>query len=103
MLTGVIVRGNSMHPALHDGDIVFVLTGGEKLKTGDVIVYRESRQGFLVIHRIESMIEKRFITRGDGNQECDPISVTPEQIVGKVRFVIPWLRCLTKKIREGGR
>lgn len=94
----IAVLSNSMYPTFARGDAVVVekLTEKEfeKLKKGDILYY--SKDGRLVIHRIIN-IEKNeknkleIITKGDNNNAEDSWIVTNEEIIGKVKFMVPYI------------
>lgn len=102
MLRAVAVSGHSMYPVLQEGDVALVRTKAHNPQPGDIIVYRESTRGFLVVHRIERVTAAGCITRGDANAAPDPQPVARGQIIGKVCFVISCLRWLVKHCRKRG-
>lgn len=80
----------SMEPTINAGDGYVSLPSlfTTSPSQGDLIIF-ESREGDadMTVHRIESVSEDGFITRGDNNiatdQEGGEPVVTPEQVVGK--------------------
>ena len=87
----VMVRGMSMLPTYHHGDLV-ILRRANSYSKGDVVGYRIPRgqigQGLVVIHRIVGGSAPRgFVMRGDNNAAPDDWHPTPRDIVGK-----PWVR-----------
>ncbi|MCD6558158.1 MAG: signal peptidase I [Candidatus Aenigmarchaeota archaeon] len=91
----VSVYSDSMLPILHRGDLLLCSNWGEKNK-GDVIIYINPKIGYPIVHRIVSVEENGFITKGDHNARTDQegfgISpVTENQIKGKVLFGVPLL------------
>ncbi|MEM2262429.1 MAG: signal peptidase I [Ignisphaera sp.] len=79
---------SSMYPTLYPGDLL-LLTSGEDLKVGDIIVYRNPYdKNKNIVHRIIDIIvtstgEKRYITKGDHNLGPDWYYPTDRDIVGK--------------------
>lgn len=79
---------SSMYPTLYPGDLL-LLTSGENLKVGDIIVYRNPYdRNKNIVHRIIDIIvtstgEKRYVTKGDHNLGPDWYYPTDRDIVGK--------------------
>lgn len=95
----VAVESDSMVPAFHKGDIL-VLKGvlAEEFKVNDTIVYSVANRTVPIVHRIIKINpDGSFQTKGDANPSQFPFefSVRPEQIHGKMIFIIPyfgWLK-----------
>lgn len=86
------VVSGSMKPTIDVGDLIIVSSiDASKLQTGDVIQY--VKEGQMVLHRIVEVTETEssvfFISKGDANLAPDPDPVFPEQIKGKLNFIIP--------------
>lgn len=98
-----VVQSGSMEPAILTGSLV-VITNAAEYMLGDVVTYGEdSRTNVPVTHRI---VEKEgagaratFITKGDANEEVDPVPVQPRDIIGKVAFTLPYLGYLIEFAR----
>jgi len=91
----VAVESNSMVPTFYQGDIL-VLQGvpPEELKIGDIIVFSPSQGATPVVHRIIKINDDgSFQTKGDANAGQLPFEkkILPEQIHGRVVFIIPYL------------
>jgi len=68
--------------------------GNQNYKVGDVIVYSIPGQSIPIIHRIIKInSDGSYMTKGDHNPTLLPFesSVKPEQVHGKVIFIIPKL------------
>ena len=70
-----VVRGRSMEPILHTGDIVFLVhKDPESIKVGDVVVYREGAT--FIIHRVVYKYRYAdtwcYVVWGDNNPIPDP-------------------------------
>lgn len=79
------LSGNSMAPALHDGDIAIVKTVSlDSLKAGDVIVFKVGDTYY--VHRIYQAWPEvgLYITKGDSSPAPDPILVSKDYVKGKV-------------------
>lgn len=90
-LTGVrpfVVAGISMEPAYERGDVAFIREASiDSLEVGDVVKF--SKGPINVVHRIVELGDDgTIITQGDNVARPDP-PLHPEQIDGKVIFLIP--------------
>ena len=94
----VAVVSNSMSPYFNRGDICIIKKVLEyeqirNLKEGDIIEYQYNN--IFILHRIIDIKQTskgyQFITKGDNNKEQDILPVYEEQIVGIVKYVIPYL------------
>ncbi len=82
-----VVNGNSMLPALEDGDCIVVLPVNP-LKKGDIIVYE--REGELIVHRIVEKCRNYVITKGDNLKAPKALEkVSYEKIRGTVIVSLP--------------
>ena len=93
-----------MEPAYHVGSLVYVKeTEVEELEVGDVITFRLGGSA-LGTHRIVDIVEeegeREFITKGDANDIEDGAPVRESNIVGKVRFSIPYMGYLIVGIQQ---
>lgn len=98
----IIVRGESMRPALSAGDLVIVRRD-PKYRLGQVVTYRipDGRQkGARVIHRIVGGTgEAGFVMRGDNKADSDLWRPRTRDVVGRAWITVPsvgrmllWLR-----------
>ncbi|HBN84434.1 MAG TPA: signal peptidase I [Clostridiales bacterium] len=91
-----IVLSGSMNPAFDTGSVVFVKSiQPEDIKTGDIVTFKTTASSnTTTTHRIVEVHDKQglsFTTKGDANDIADPARLMPEQVIGKVRFTIPYL------------
>ncbi len=79
----IVVRGNSMLPALSEGDGVIIMKK-EFYEVGDIIVfeYPQERIKRLLIHRIIDINGPVYICKGDNSMRIE--YVIPRKIYGKV-------------------
>ena len=82
----------SMEPTFYKDDLVIVKKcNTEELKKGDIITFKQEER--IISHRIEEITlengNKEFITKGDHNQVIDSETVKPQNIYGRVTFVVP--------------
>jgi hypothetical protein len=76
------------------GDLPIVQNRQKDYKVGDVIVYSVPNQNVPIIHRIIKINpDGSYMTKGDHNPQLLPFeySVKPQQIHGRVIFIIPKL------------
>lgn len=83
----IIISGKSMQPTIQSGDLA--LTRAQpSYRIGDIVAFRE--QGGIVLHRIISgTMQSGFATRGDGNGQNDPWTVTSDAMLGRLWLQIP--------------
>lgn len=91
----IMVLSGSMTPALEVGGVVLMLPiKAAAVEVGDILVFRvPGATDAIYAHRV---IERRvqgntfeFVTKGDANEEPDPLPVTAKEVVGKAYFHIP--------------
>ncbi len=78
------VLTGSMNPEIKAGENI-IIKKCDKYEIGDVITYI-AKSGELITHRIVSITDKFYYTKGDANNVCDPEPVLVNQIYGKVIF-----------------
>ena len=93
--TYVVVRGDSMLPGFHSGDLV-ILQAGSGYGPGDVIGYRvpdgEVGAGQVVVHRIVAGDGgSGFTMEGDNNPAPDPWLPHVGDVAGRVWLLLPGL------------
>ncbi|MDQ3757055.1 MAG: signal peptidase I [Actinomycetota bacterium] len=93
---GVIVLTGSMEPTLEVGGVAFVdPVRPEQVHKGDVITFTRPNSRQQVTHRVIEVFATsdgpRYRTKGDANSIPDDWVVTPEQLVGRVRFALPYM------------
>lgn len=99
-----VVQSGSMEPAYHVGSLVYVKpVDTAQLETGDVITF-ELGGGVRGTHRIIEVLDEdgtlAFRTKGDNNDHADYNPVLPEDIIGQVKFTIPYLGFLITYIQQ---
>jgi signal peptidase len=93
---GYVVTSQSMEPTITRGSVVLVApTDPATLAPGDVVTFR-GESGGLTTHRIDSVTDQGspgygFVTRGDANEDVDPVELSPTEVVGQVRLDVPVL------------
>ncbi len=92
-----VVLSGSMTPAIHPGDSVLVgPVSPNQIRVGDVITYQEQADDPPITHRVISVQHTSnggvtFKTKGDANQHADPWTVDSSQVIGEVRYTIPYI------------
>ena len=77
-------RGESMHPAIRDGDILTVApAAGRRPRTGDIVAFVHPETGGVRVHRVVGRGAGRYVLKGDNALGADP-AVGPEGILGFV-------------------
>ncbi|OGM29164.1 signal peptidase I [Candidatus Woesebacteria bacterium RIFCSPHIGHO2_01_FULL_41_10] len=85
-----VVQSGSMEPTLKTGSVVITQTL-PRYYIGDIVTFSPDGGEQLVTHRIVRMEGQNFITKGDANEDTDHWEVSPEEVVGKASFSIPFL------------
>lgn len=93
----VAVMSNSMVPEFARGYVVIIKKINEKdiknIKVGDILEYQLNQS--VVIHRIINIEDEKgsliFTTQGDNNNAPDIKKVEQNQIIGIVKFKIPYV------------
>jgi len=88
-----------MTGTINKGDIIILKRYGknETVNTGDIIVFKSD--DVKIVHRViekKTMGEQtRYYTKGDANQKQDDGYRTMKDVIGKVKFRIPYIGYLT--------
>ncbi len=101
----VVVTSGSMAPTIRPGDVLMVDAHpvDELLGQRTVITFASPRDGELITHRVfETLPENRqYITKGDANLTPDTDRVSPEQVRGVGRLVVPLVGLPVVWMQEG--
>lgn len=105
----VVVLSGSMEPAMPVGGLAFVEpVPVASVEPGDVITFRHPHDPErLVSHRVVAVTghlgEATIWTKGDANAAPDQWVVRGDDVVGKVRFTLPYLGSISQKLhtRQG--
>ncbi len=93
-----IVLSGSMEPAIPTGSIVLADKNDSEINIGDIIAFHKG--DISVTHRVSGIDEDgNYITKGDANETIDLTPVAREQIIGKCRFIIPFLGFVVNYIK----
>ncbi|KAJ3115222.1 Signal peptidase complex catalytic subunit S11C [Phlyctochytrium bullatum] len=104
----VVVLSESMEPAFHRGDLLFLSLGEEAIKVGDICVFKIENKPVPIVHRVLEVHNrdndgKQFLlTKGDHNHVDDrglynphQMWINKEHVVGKVRGFLPYVGMIT--------
>lgn len=80
-------RGSSMGGTFRPGDLLYVEPVVlEDVRPGDVVLFSSGEGGVFLAHRVQARMDAGLLTRGDAYSHLDPVPVTTEMLVGRVRF-----------------
>lgn len=96
----LVVLTGSMEPTIKTGSVLYYKKVPEsELKVGDPITFKINGQ--YVSHRINSIKDGQYQTKGDANQSPDPVRITYSSIEGKdSNITIPYIGYYIKFINE---
>ena len=87
------VRSGSMEPTVPTGSLIFVRPAAG-YANGDIITVRTGDEK-TVTHRIIEVLNTdigpAFRTKGDNNEEADPVEIALADIIGKTVLTVPYL------------
>ena len=93
------IASGSMRPVFDRGSVVITERVNDKygnyskLKEGEIIAYRTGKN--IIVHRLIRIVnagdELFYYTKGDANNEEDDYLIKKEDIIGIVRFKIPYI------------
>lgn len=91
----LIIRGGSMEPSIPSGSLVDVTpVQAADLAAGDVVTIKAANDVF-VTHRVNRVIQLPaglyIETKGDANEDPDPVPVAVSAVAGRVDFSLPLL------------
>lgn len=92
--TGYAVTSDSMANTLKRGDIVFVKPiDTKKIEVGDVVTVDLQETRVYFTHRVVKINgeDKTITTKGDNNNENDPMDTPIDRVVGKMWYSVPLL------------
>ena len=99
-ITPYALVSSSMSPTYPKGTLLYVDTKVkvDQLQEGDVIAFLANKGQAVVTHRLIGKEEDtgNWITKGDANEQPDPTSVSPEAVIGRAAFGVPYLGALLR-------
>ena len=100
-----VVLSGSMEPTLRTGGVAFVEPKrADEIRVGDILTFkRPDKPDVLVTHRVTRVVDEKgvlnFKTKGDANDVEDDWSVPAANVVGTVKWDVPYLGYVTDKVR----
>jgi signal peptidase len=89
------VFSGSMEPEIMVGSIIVTrAVEAETIKVGEIITFNSPLSEIPTTHRVVSVgkgSELRFQTKGDANEDADPVTIPAQNVMGKVCFHVPYL------------
>ncbi len=77
------ITSGSMWPVLKEGDLVFIEgVGATDIRVGDIIVYQNTTNHTLTIHRVTKLLPDMLTTKGDANFSED-LPVLYSNVIGR--------------------
>lgn len=96
------VTSGSMSPAIPTGSLLAV-KAEQEYEVGEVIAFLDSLPSLVVTHRIDQKKLQNntahYLTKGDANAAADLKWVDQNQVLGKVRYQVPYIGHLVNFIR----
>ncbi|MCI8465921.1 MAG: signal peptidase I [Lachnospiraceae bacterium] len=97
------VLSGSMEPEMPVGSLIYAKEGPpESVEAEDVIAFYGSLEDSgIITHRVlkNNIVSGTFRTKGDANEEEDPLPIPYENYIGKVALTVPYmgmvLTCMT--------
>lgn len=90
----LVIQSNSMAPSVRAGDVVIVsdyeVPADQLLAPGTVVAFDGDGEGGLVLHRIYSVGDGFYRTKGDANYVADSTPLPVSEIRGVARILVPW-------------
>lgn len=99
----IVIATGSMKGTIDVGDaVVYESYEGQNIKEQQVIIFEKDNVN--VVHRVIDIKQvngvNRYYTKGDANKLSDSGFVTPEKIVGIVKFKVKYIGYPTIMLRE---
>ena len=90
----MVTTTTSMLPALKPNDMIVVENSSiDQIKEGDIIAFDSHMDMGIIAHRAIEVFEEdgqtKINTKGDNNEKPDPWHVTDDDLIGKVKNIIP--------------
>lgn len=97
-----VVFTGSMEPELNVGGVVLIKPVEPlDIIPGDIIAYHSGEE--IVTHRVIEVVTSgggpSFITKGDANEDPDPLPVAATSVVGRAVFDVPYLGYLSAFVK----
>jgi signal peptidase I len=97
----VVTDGISMEPHFHAGDLV-VVRRQSSYPIGEIVAYRNTMLGTVVLHRIVGRSGARYVFKGDNNNFKDFEHPARSQLIGALWLHLPGVGTRLKSLRSPG-
>ncbi|MDH3731255.1 MAG: signal peptidase I, partial [Acidimicrobiia bacterium] len=93
----LVVRSDSMAPTVQAGDVVLVVPyvddagDDEWLALGSVVAFQSEVGDRTILHRIHSIQDDAYRTKGDANYVADSDPLPPQEVQAVARVLVPWI------------
>lgn len=95
-----IVLSASMEPTIMTGALSYIDKKDSDVGIDDIVAFSVDDE-VTVIHRIVDIADNgQYVTKGDNNESTDIATLSPDQIVGKVKHSISYLGYITKWLQS---
>ncbi len=95
----LIVRGGSMEPAVHLGSIIIIDRDARDPAVGDIVSFREAN-GDIITHRVVTIEDGTYATKGDANEAPDLERRFGVNVVGTSIMSIPYVGYAVHVLRQ---
>lgn len=95
-----VVAGSSMEPVLRSGDLVIGLTG-RAFQCGDIVIFRNSTNGRLIVHRILAIEGDLVTTHGDNTDWGIREVVSRGDVLARIVMSVPGVGSGILKLKRG--
>jgi signal peptidase I len=99
--TPVVITSGSMAPTIHPGDVLLIERQPELIGQRAIIVF--NRGPDRVAHRVLSVEGDSYFTKGDANPAPDADLVSPDQVLGIARLLVPAIGLPAVWLEQGNR
>ena len=101
--SSLMVATGSMSGTIEEGDLI-IIKDTDDYKIGDIVTFFQDGDDIPTTHRIvnKSGEDGKWITKGDANNSFDERAIAPEEILGEVVLVIPYVGTFIDWAVEGG-
>ncbi len=98
----LVVLSGSMEPTFKTGSIIYYYKVNEdELKEGDIITFKSELSDKMISHRIESIEDGLYETKGDANNVPDAVKIRFSNIKGKdAKVSIPYVGYYIRFVNE---
>ncbi|KAF2317987.1 hypothetical protein GH714_041372 [Hevea brasiliensis] len=104
----VVVLTGSMEPGFKRGDILFLHSSKDPIRTGEIVVFNVEGRDIPIVHRVIEVHERQdtrdvdILTKGDSNDQDDRFLYTygqhwlsPQHIMGRAIGFLPYVGWVT--------